>query len=157
MELLIKVGSNTDDRVQCLNPLCRYSFRDAAMAVSACPKCGSEYMQRRQDMCWQDGDIINARPDGWPWSPSERPRVVRLPDEEVQKLMTAEGVKSVEALINLLWQPGTETVLILGEDKTIAKNRRKYGINVSPESPTAEFKEVEAGNLFRKTISRHGN
>lgn len=147
MELLIKVGSNTDDRVQCMNPQCKNMFRDPNRRRNKCPECQFQYLDRHQDNCWQDGDIVVARSDGWAWSESEKPNVVRITSDAISTLLQVLNSENEQELLSELRESEMEKVEIDGKVRHIIKKRRRFRINVSPVSGTQEFKVITASNV----------
>lgn len=154
MELLIKIGNNVDDRVHCLNTACRHTFKDALSEINKCPICNCEFLERRQNNCWQNGDIIDVHIDGKEWSLSEKLQVVALPQSEVQKLMAAKKLKTKQELAWELRRPAKqdqEPLNIINIDRIQrSKYRRKYMVNVSPLGNGNNFKEITVTNIVDK-------
>ena len=149
MELLIKVGSNIDPRVRCLN--CLHEFIDESNIITQCPKCHSAYLDKRQNNCWQDGDIIEARPDGWWWSPCERLHVVKMSAAEAQKLLNATTAKSEQELCELLARNEYEEVEVNDTLLDIILKRRQYCITETSENVKGKYKSIKESDVEKKT------
>jgi hypothetical protein len=147
IELLIKIGSNTDIRVRCNNEKEYHFFTDPAGTATQCPVCGDKNLLRFQNLAWQDGDIIDAHVGPWKWSPVERQHVVQMSNAEVSKMLTAPGVSSEADICTLLRRKETQEITVGGIIKHLTLKRRQYRISVSPKSDGVSLKRVKASEI----------